>query len=59
MDRLTYTVADAAQMTGLSKVTIHRHISSGALRSRLAGRRRLIDAQSLREFVGVADAIAS
>jgi len=40
-------------MTGLHEITIHRAIAADKLRSKLVGRRRLIDARSLREFVGV------
>lgn len=53
--RLTYTVQEAAQLTGLHKITIHRAIAADKLRSHKVGTRRLIDARSLREFVGVAD----
>lgn len=51
--RLTYTVKEASAMTGLHEITIHRAIADEKLRSKLVGRRRLIDARSLHEFVGV------
>lgn len=53
MERLTYTVQEAAQITGLHPITIHRAIAAHKLRSKLVGRRRLIDARCLHEFVGV------
>ncbi len=53
MERLTYTVQEAAQITGLHPITIHRAIAAEKLRSKLVGRRRLIDARCLHEFVGV------
>lgn len=53
MERLTYSVSEAAEATGLHPITIHRAISANKLRSKLVGRRRLIDARSLHEFVGV------
>lgn len=51
--RLTYSVKEAVDLTGLHKITIHRAIADGKLRSRLVGRRRLIDARSLHQYVGV------
>lgn len=51
--RLTYSVQEAVKLTGLHKITIHRAIADGKLRSRLVGRRRLIDARSLHQYVGV------
>lgn len=55
MKRLTYSVQEAAQATGLHRITIHRAIAADKLRSKLFGRRRLIDARSLREYLGVDD----
>ncbi len=55
MEKLTYTVKEAAQLTSLHEITIHRAIAAKKLRSSLVGRRRLIDANSLRAFVGVSD----
>lgn len=54
MDRLTYSIQEAAQATGLHPITIHRAIAANKLQSKLVGRRRLIDARSLREYIGVA-----
>lgn len=53
-ERLTYSVNEASDLTGLHRITIHRAISKGFIKSKLVGRRRLIDARSLREYVGVA-----
>ena len=55
MERLTYSVKEAAEATGLHPITIHRAISANKLRSKLVGRRSLIDARSLHEFVGVSE----
>ena len=51
--RLTYSVEEAAQATGLHPITIHRAITANKLKSKLVGRRRLIDARSLHEYIGV------
>lgn len=53
MTALTISVEEAAKLTSLSKPTINRHLASGKIKSKKVGRRRLIDAASLREFVGV------
>ena len=50
---LTYSIAQAAERTSLHKRTIYRLIKSGDLRSKLVGRRRLIDARSLHEYLGL------
>lgn len=50
---LTYSIAQAAKLTSLHRITIHRAIARGELKSKLVGRRRLIDARSLHEFAGV------
>ncbi|HEY6814243.1 MAG TPA: helix-turn-helix domain-containing protein [Croceibacterium sp.] len=52
MNALTVSVDEAAKATSLSKPTINRYIASGKIKSRKVGRRRLIDAESLRKFVG-------
>ena len=56
MNALTVSVSKAAELTSLHRATIYRALASGSLKSSVVGRRRLIDAQSLREFVGVGDA---
>ena len=52
MQRLAYSVAEAAELTGLSKRTIAREIKRGHLRAVRVSRRVVIPAQALREFVG-------
>lgn len=52
MTALTVSIDEAVKATSLSIATIHRYLASGKIKSRKVGRRRLIDAQSLREFVG-------
>lgn len=51
---LTVSIAEAAQITSLHRVTIYRHIKAGSLKSVKVGNRRLVDMQSLRALVGVA-----
>lgn len=53
MGQLTYSVSQAASETSLHPRTIFRLIRSGELKSKLVGRRRLIDARSLHQYVGV------
>ena len=48
---LTITVKQAARLTGLSKTTIWKYISSGLLRSTSVGRSRLIHFSSLESLV--------
>lgn len=55
MGQLTYSVSQAAAETSLHPRTIFRLIRSGELKSKLVGRRRLIDARSLHQYVGVSD----
>lgn len=53
MTKLTYSVKEASEMTGLHVITIHRALTAGKIRSKLVGRRRLIDARSLHDYIGV------
>src|SRR5436305_959395 len=56
MERLTYSIAEAVELTGLSLATVQRHLRDGRLPSVLVGRRRLIPARELEAFVtGVPD----
>ena len=48
---LAYRVEDAMRVSGLGRTKIYEALNSGALKSRLVGRRRLIDAASLRALV--------
>ena len=52
MNTLTVSIAEAAQITSLHRVTIYRHIKAGLLKSVKVGKRRLVDMQSLRALVG-------
>jgi hypothetical protein len=46
-ERLTCTVAEAVEATGLCRDVVYDRINSGALASRLVGKRRLISVASL------------
>jgi excisionase family DNA binding protein len=46
-DRLALRIEDAAELAGVSKVTIHRWVTSGRLRSFKVGRRRIIVREDL------------
>jgi excisionase family DNA binding protein len=48
---LTITVKEAARLSGLSRTTVWKHISSGQLRSSSVGRTRLIHFASLEALV--------
>jgi excisionase family DNA binding protein len=52
MQALTCSVQEAIALCGLSEATIYRMIRRGELRTTKLGRRRLINAASLRELVG-------
>ena len=52
-NRFTYSVREAAKLTGLSTRSIHRLISDDRLHSTLVGGRRLIPTDSLLNLVGV------
>jgi len=54
LPRLTYTAREVQEITGLSPMTIWRKMRSGELKSTKLGGRRLIDAQSLHQLIGVA-----
>ncbi|NYH94541.1 helix-turn-helix domain-containing protein [Novosphingobium marinum] len=56
MEQITVSISKAAELTSLHRATLYRAMESGKLRSFKVGSRRLIDVQSLREFVGVAEA---
>jgi excisionase family DNA binding protein len=49
--RLTLTVAEVAETTGLHQRTVRRHIHSGRLKSVLVGGRRLVRVEDLRRFI--------
>jgi excisionase family DNA binding protein len=48
---LTVSVKEAARLSGLSKTTVWKHISSGLLRSTSVGRNRLVHFASLEQLV--------
>jgi excisionase family DNA binding protein len=50
---LTYTLSDAATVSGLSKSTLYRRAAEGRLHMVRVGGRRLVSAASLRALVGV------
>jgi excisionase family DNA binding protein len=49
--KLTLSVVEVAEATGLSKSTVIRHIKSGALPSALVGGRRLVRVGDLEKFI--------
>jgi excisionase family DNA binding protein len=49
--RITLTVAEVAEATGLAQRTVRRHINSGRLPSKLVGGRRLVKVGDLRAFI--------
>lgn len=49
---LTYTLAAAAAVSGLSRSTLYRHAAAGRLRLVRVGGRTLVDAASLRVLIG-------
>jgi hypothetical protein len=53
LEALTYTLADASRLSGLSQATLRRRAAEGSLRLLKIGRRRLVDAESLRRMLNV------
>lgn len=49
--QLSYTVEEAAKASSMSRSRLYLAIGTGELRSFKAGRRRLITAEALREFI--------
>lgn len=49
--RLSYTIEQAQEATGLGRTSIYKEISNGKLDARKAGRRTLITAASVQAFV--------
>ncbi|PHP17451.1 hypothetical protein CG471_22815 [Sphingobium sp. IP1] len=54
--RLAYSVAEAAQITGLGRTTLYSLISGGQLPSKKIGRRRLIAASDLHSMLSTREA---
>ena len=50
-DALAYSVDEAAERIAISKTSLERLISSGAIKSFLVGSRRLVSRRALAEFV--------
>ena len=48
---LAYSPSQAAQVAGISRATLYRHVQSGALRTRKCGARTLILAEDLMAFL--------
>jgi len=49
--RLSYTIEEAVQATGMSRSRIYQAISTGALRTIKTGRRRMVSATALTEWI--------
>lgn len=48
--RFLYTIAEAAELLSLSRSTLYKLISSGALKSRKVRRRRMVPRSSIESF---------
>ena len=46
-----YSIAEAARMIGLGRTSIYAAISAGKLKTRKAGRRTLVEATALQDFL--------
>jgi excisionase family DNA binding protein len=51
MERLAYPLKDAVAASGLSRSEIYRLLADGRIVARKAGRRTLITAQSLHDYI--------
>lgn len=51
LPKITYSVREACNVSGLSKTTIFLHIKEGRIKPRRVGGRTLIPADALREFL--------
>ncbi len=49
---LSFTILDAAKVTGLGRTTLYNLIASGKLEARKSGARTLIMAESLVAYIG-------
>ena len=56
--RQGYPVPEAAQQIGVSRDMAFKLIASGRLRSFRVGRRRLVSADAIRDFIHAAEAVA-
>ncbi|WP_080953845.1 MULTISPECIES: helix-turn-helix domain-containing protein [Xanthomonas] len=50
-DRLSYTLEQASEVTGLGRTAFYRQIAMNQIRTFKVGRRRMVSAQALREFI--------
>lgn len=58
VERLAYTIGEACEATTLGRSKLLELVYDGTLRSRTVGRRRLIPADALREFIEGVDGAA-
>ena len=49
--RLSYSIDEAATLTGLSRATLYRRVADGQLKTVRRGRRRLVPAKQLENFL--------
>jgi excisionase family DNA binding protein len=49
--RLSYTIEGACDTTGMHRTGIYRAITDGSLKTFKAGRRRMVSAAALKEFI--------
>jgi excisionase family DNA binding protein len=54
MEKITATVSEACQMTGLGKTKIFELLAAKKITGTLVGKRRLIHVESLRRLLGAA-----
>jgi hypothetical protein len=54
-DPLAYGLADAARLSGLSRATLRRRAAEGSLRLIKVGGRTLVEGNSLRRMLGIAE----
>jgi excisionase family DNA binding protein len=48
---LTISIAEAVRMAGIGRTSLYAAITSGRLKTRKYGRRRLVETQALRSFI--------
>lgn len=56
--RQGYPVPEAAQQIGVSRATAFAEIAAGRLRSFRVGRRRLVSADAIRDYIRQAESVA-
>jgi excisionase family DNA binding protein len=50
-EKIAYRMPEASEVSGIGRTTLYREIAAGRLESVLVGRRRLIPAVSLRNYI--------